>query len=147
MSTTTLTPTTSRPLVDKTGFWPEDILTQTERAAETPADLLHSAAHDLNQRSGELLQAHVEEGTWGEHLVFDFVLTSPALDGYSYRLFKLRHKLSSYPAEFIFDSRVLKVRNREELEKRLRLILSDPTTRRAVSELAQYGRERLAKAA
>ena len=84
---------------------------------------------------------------WGEYLVFDFVLTSPALDGYSYRLFKLRHKLAPYPAEFIFDSKVSRVRSREELGMRLRSILADPVTRRAVSEMAQYGRKRAAQAA
>ena len=142
-------PTPTLPASTKTTerYWPEDILTHPEPVEETPADLLHAAARDFNERSGELLHARVEEGSWGEHLVFDFILTSPALDGYTYRLFKLRHKLSPYPAEFIFDSRVLKVRTREELELRLRAILSDPITRRAVSELVRYGQERLAQAA
>ena len=135
------------PSSEKDRFWPEDILALPERVEESPADLLHAAANDLNMRSGDLLHAVIEEGSWGEHLIFDFVLTSPALQGYSYRLFKLRHKLSPYPAEFIFDSKVSRVRSREELLLRLRSILSDPLTRRAVSELAQYGRERTGQAA
>ena len=128
-------------------FWPDDILIGLERTEDTPAELLHAAALDLNERSGDLVRAKVEESSWGEHLVFDFILTSPALGGYSFLLFSLRHKLFPYPAEFIFNDEVLEATNNAELEQRLRAILSDSATRRAVSELAQYGRERLATAA
>jgi hypothetical protein len=141
-------PTSTNPASAETRkFWPDDILNTIEHIDNTPAELLHAAAQDLNHRSGELVRAKVEEGSWGEHLVFDFILTSPALGEYSYQLFRLRHRLFPYPAEFLFDNQVIEAANQEELEQHLRAILADSITRRAVSELARYGRERLATAA
>ena len=128
-------------------YWPEN-LTVTEPVSETtPGRFLRESARELSERTGGLLRAEVEEGSWGEYLVYDFVIVAPALDDYAYRLFKVRHKLAPFPAEFIFEGHISKAATPEAFEGKLRTILAAPATRRAVAELVQYSRGRTSAAA
>src|SRR4051794_34683483 len=83
------------------GLWPDDLVESPE---ETPEDILQVQAADLSQKTGNLIQGQVEKGSAGGWVTLDFLLVVPELNDYTYRLFKVRHKLQPYPLEIITDS-------------------------------------------
>ena len=131
----------------KSSYWPEDLIIAEPPSQKTPARFLEEIAQELPGQTEGLLRAEVEEGSWGEYLVYDFVVVAPALDDYAYRLFKVRHRLAPYPAEIIHGGRVAKAAGPGAFEERLRTILAAAETRRAISELLLYSRERRQRAA
>ncbi len=126
----------------ETLYWPEDLTVPEVGQEKTPSEFLHESAQQLTEKTDRLLVGNVENDSWGEYLVYDFIVVAPNLSDYTYRLFKVRHKLNPYPSEFIFNGHVSKAPDPAAFEKKLREILSSVTTRRAITEMIQYSREK-----
>ena len=126
----------------ETLYWPEDLTVSEVVQEKTPSEFLYESAQQLTEKTGRILVGNVEDYSWGEHLVYDFIVVAPKLSDYTYRLFKVRHRLNPYPSEFIFNGHISKAPNPAAFEKKLREILSSVTTRRAITEMIQYSREK-----
>lgn len=122
-------------------LWPSNLMPSNHRL---PEDVLREQAQELARATNGLLQGLVEPGSHGEWLTFNFYVVAPRLDSYSYRLFKVRHKVPNpfNPLEIIVGSKdVRKVISEEAYEHELAAILGSKTTRSIIGELLALSRK------
>ena len=122
--------------VNTEDFWGE-LGTATVR---TPVSLMREQAALLGKKTSNLVEAHVKTDSEGGRLVHRFHLIVPALDGYTYRLFKVSHGMEIYPVMVggydprnPLDSKQLA--NEQEFTDFLREILSAESTKRIILTL------------
>jgi hypothetical protein len=121
-------------------LWPSNLVASTQRM---PEDALREQARALETATGGVLRGLVEPGSHGEWLTFNFYVVAPLLDDYSYRLFKVRHKVPNpfNPLEIIVDSKDLrKVADEGAYKSELAVILGSKATRSIIGELLALSR-------
>lgn len=110
----------------------------------TPERLLRLQAEELSRQTSGVLQGGVEVGSQGEWVTISFSIVAPRLDGYVYRLFKVRHKLPDpfNPLEFILGSKdVRRVTSQERFEDELAKILGSDATKAVLTQLLSLSEE------
>src|SRR5881296_859505 len=63
----------------------------------TPVSILREQAALLGQKTKNLVEASVETTSSGGTFYHTFKLVAPALDNYTYQLFRIRHGIQLYP--------------------------------------------------
>jgi hypothetical protein len=123
-------------------LWPEDIAV-TEAVA--PVTVLKEQASLLGQQTQNLVEARVRPGKpdFGKYsFVYRFDLIAPALDGYTYSLFKISHDVGLYPLQIDFEDsgypRI--VGNEDQLMKQLEIIFASEKTKAIISSLIAQSR-------
>ncbi len=92
-----------------TDLWPNDLATVTMRS---PFTILKEQAALLGAKTSNIVKARVQR-THGRPLPapspafrYDFLITAPALDNYTYRLFYLDYDVDFYPVRFVMDEAI-----------------------------------------
>jgi hypothetical protein len=79
-------------------LWPAELTNDLPR---TPTLILRELATALGVRTNNVVQAKLKTTTNRDsHFRIQFVLHTPALDGYEYTLFQVWHSPTLYPVEF-----------------------------------------------
>jgi hypothetical protein len=133
-------------------LWPEQIATVERRA---PVIILREQASLLANKTKGIVEAEVVAGDAPAAFAYDFVIVAPALGGYRYRLFRMRHDVTFYPCEIEFESggfeqvrcnfrllspSGLRVESEEELLRALKEIFASDKTMQVIQAiLAQSG--------
>ena len=124
---------------DEEDFWPriEDVEDVT-----SPIVILRKHAAPLWDKSGHLINAEVQtragsDGTF----VHTFNLTVPALEGYTYELFEVRHGIESYPVWQLDEyRRRTEFAGEDEFTAWIKSVLSSEKTKKVLSTLLQQAR-------
>jgi hypothetical protein len=99
----------------------------------TPASILREQASLLGTKTNHTIEGQVETQISGGTFHHSFNLVVPALDNYSYELFKIRHEVSLYPVYVGYPDP-----DPEDEESFLRWLaqkLSSPETKRIIGNL------------
>ncbi len=87
-----------------TDLWPADVATA---AAKSPYTILREQAALLGAKTNNIVKAAVRDASANTELAkpfnYNFLITSPALGNYTYRLFMVSYDIGFYPVEFIVD--------------------------------------------
>lgn len=81
-------------------LWPSDI---GDVRVIAPATILRDQATRLADKTSNLVTATIESTTEKPNFIHSFVISAPLLDGYTCRLFRLKHNLHFYPLEIYTD--------------------------------------------
>ena len=103
----------------------------------TPAAILREQAALLGPKSEHLLEAEVSTQTdvTGE-FIHTFDLVVPSLEGYRYRLFRVTHSVTLYPALGMLPStRAVRLDDEAALTDWLRDVFTSRETRRVIAAL------------
>jgi hypothetical protein len=111
-------------------LWPPDI---ADEIPVTPASILKAQASRIGEKTKNIIEGRVDTTSSGEGMVHSFRLVAPALDNYSYELFRITHSIRLYPVTVMYSGRSL--RSEQELVAWLRELLSSPETKRIVGSL------------
>lgn len=112
-------------------FWGEIAPAQVR----TPVSILREQAALLGRKTNNTLEAKVSTTVSEASLfVHNFDLVVPALDGYTYRLFRLYHGADIYPVR-TDDTPQKRLENEYEFSEWLRERLSSPETKRIIANL------------
>jgi hypothetical protein len=75
-------------------LWPCDL---AQERLHTPASILKAQAAKLGQKTRNLVEGRVETLSREGRIYQSFILVAPALDNYSYNLFRISHPITMYP--------------------------------------------------
>src|SRR5438067_362556 len=113
----------------KTDYWGE--ITKSEVRA--PVTILREQAALLGTKTRYLVEAHVETVKYGTSFMHKFNLVVPALDGYTYELFKVSHGIEIYPVRV--STLDVELQNEAEFLAWLGNALSSDETKRIIANL------------
>jgi hypothetical protein len=138
-------------------LWPNDLATVTTRS---PLTILKEQASLLGAKTNNIVKANVRDASAYKGVVkpfnYNFVITSPALGNYTYRLFTISYDIDLYPVEFIVDDAIalemevgqhgapygprdeLIARREEEFIKILSRILGSEKTRQVIRAILSH---------
>jgi hypothetical protein len=125
-------------------LWPADIAV-TETVA--PVAILKEQASLLGEQTQNLVEARVRQepsriNYGGHEFVYSFELIAPALDRYTYELFRVSNGLGLYPLEIAFagSGYPRKVSNEDEFMKELEIIFSSDKAKSIIKSLIAQSR-------
>jgi hypothetical protein len=95
--------------------------------------ILREQAALLGPKTQNMIEAKVHTSVEYGDFYHTFMLVVPALDNYTYQLFRLRHGIELYPLVQVPEAKSMK--NQEEFERWLREKLTSEETRRIISRL------------
>jgi hypothetical protein len=104
-----------------------------ELIQRTPLSILREQAALLGEKTGNLVEAQVERGTFDSSFVLTLNLVVPGLDSYTYELLKIWHPVTLYPVTVMYSD--TKLKNEEAFVEWLRVKLSSPETHRIIGNL------------
>jgi hypothetical protein len=122
-------------------LWPADLAKQN---VQTPVSILRAQAAHLGQKTSNLVEGRVDTLSREGRIYHRFLLVAPALDNYSYELFRISHEATMYPIVVEEEPRAsdnLRINTRKMLSSEdefvdwLRSALSSEQTRRVVESL------------
>jgi hypothetical protein len=114
----------------QTDFW-GDIAPATVR---TPVAILREQASLLGTKTENLIEAAVETGISQGRFQHRFNLVVPALDNYTYQLFRIEHGIDLYPLR-VFDKEILGLNTEDDFVDWLRNRLSSDDTKKIIGNL------------
>ena len=114
----------------QTDFW-GDIAPATVR---TPVAILREQASLLGTKTENLIEAAVETGISQGRFQYRFNLVVPALDNYTYQLFRIEHGIDLYPLR-VFDKEILGLNTEDDFVDWLRNRLSSDDTKKIIGNL------------
>lgn len=111
-----------------------------EENIRTPLTVLREQAALLGEKTQHVLQGDVRISHYGvPDFEAEFLITAPALDNYSYRLFSIRYPLTMYPLKIIETITgmlpPIEYPTEESFISALRLILSHAKVKKIISSL------------
>jgi hypothetical protein len=120
-------------------FWPA--IDEAEEIT-APIVLLRKYAAPLWDKSGHLINAEVETRTGSEgSFIHSFNLIVPALDGYTYELFEVRHGIEPYPVWYLDEDRQRsEFADEKQFTDWIKVMLSSERTKRILKTLVQQVR-------
>lgn len=101
----------------------------------TPVSILRAQAALLGQKTQNLVEAEVNTFTSEGKFFHSFNLVAPALQDYTYRLFRVRHGIELYPITVLLPAPEKMLKSEDEFMVFVREILSSEQTRRIISSL------------
>ena len=121
-------------MAEAPNYWPP---IARVRPGPTPELLLRQQADLLTEQTGGVLQGKVDIGSRGEWITLDLLVVAPALDDYTFRLLKVRHKpvRPFDPVEFVNGSKPAKTNGSEAYERKVADLLGSPDTAALIGEL------------
>jgi len=108
-------------------LWPSDI------AADVPVNILKAQASRIGEKTKNIVEGAVRTSSDSGEMIHSFRLVAPALDNYSYELFRITHPVTLYPVFVPAEGRLL--RSEDDFVSWLKEQLSSPQTRQIVSSL------------
>jgi hypothetical protein len=102
-------------------------------AVRTPASILREQASLLGAKTKNTIEGQVETWTSGSKFYHSFNLVVPALDNYSYELFKISHEVNLYPVHVGFP--LIEAKNEEAFVNWLAQKLSSAETKSIIGNL------------
>ena len=112
-------------------FWGE--IAQTE--VRTPVAILREQAAALGPKTKHLVEAQVVTRPHQSEISHSFDLVVPALEDYTYQLFRIRHDAVSLYPVWVNDFPELSLKNEDAFVAWLRVRLSSPDTKRIIGNL------------
>ncbi|HYL79128.1 MAG TPA: hypothetical protein VEU96_33360 [Bryobacteraceae bacterium] len=122
-------------------LWPEIDVANTR----TPVSILKQQAALLGKHTNNLLEATVETIASSDSFVHRFIIEVPALAGYRYELFSIRHDEKLYPVQIQHGPRTAMpsaysawqdgIESEEILLEWLKAVLNSPDTKRLLGNL------------
>lgn len=124
-------------------LWPSDI---AKEKVSTPISILRAQAARLGQKTGNLVEGRVDTLAREDRIYHRFRLLAPALDNYTYELFRVSHPATMYPIrveeepdqtqrEKLISSKRKMIHSEDEFVEWLRSVLASELTRRVVEAL------------
>jgi hypothetical protein len=124
-------------------LWPSDI---AKDKVQTPVSILRAQAAHLGQKTSNLVEARVDTLASDDRIYHRFKLVAPALDNYTYELFRISHLVTMYPIVVEEEpdqtqrERLLKhgrktLASEEDFVNWLRMVLASEKTKRVVEAL------------
>jgi len=124
-------------------LWPADL---AKEKVQTPVSILRAQAGHLGQKTSNLVEGRVDTLAREGRIYHRFLLVAPALDNYSYELFRISHEATMYPIIVEEDPQTqitpnLRIDQRKKLSSEeafvewLRGALSSQQTKRVVESL------------
>jgi len=110
-------------------LWPSDIAADVP---VTPVNILKAQAARIGEKTKNIVEGAVRTSSSGD-MIHSFRLVAPALDNYSYELFRISHSVALYPVTVLPTGRTL--RSEDDFVSWLKEQLSSPQTRQIVSSL------------
>jgi hypothetical protein len=98
----------------------------------TPVSILREQASLLSTKTKNTIEGQVETQIDGNMFYHAFNFVVPALDNYSYELFKVSHEVNLYP---VYTGRIPPARDEEAFLHWLGQELSSPETKRIIGNL------------
>ena len=125
-------------------LWPSDI---AKEKVQTPVSILRAQAARLGQKTSNLVEGRVDTLAREDMIYHRFNLVAPALDNYTYELFRISHPATMYPIrveeepaqsqmEQLNPSKRKRLTSEQEFVDWLRSVLANEQTRRVVEALA-----------
>lgn len=106
----------------------------------TPVTILREQAALLGPKTQNIVEAKVDTITFGTDVFrHSFRLVVPALDGYTYELFSIKHGIMLYPVDVVNDGTTY--RDEHEFTLWLQSTLSSPATKRIIANLVGQARD------
>jgi hypothetical protein len=140
-----------------TDLWPSEIKPFTD--VRVPASILREQALMLGYKTGNIVFAEVKqknidrefEEENSEFFIYNFYLLAPALEGYRYKLFFIKHDIALYPLRIYMDEDILNeilsdksetimpsfvvIESEEDFLEYLRKIFGSRKTKRVINSL------------
>jgi len=113
-------------------LWPQDI-GQADLLA--PVTILREQAALLGQKTNQLVTADVNTQTQGPFFLHLFYIVAPALDNYSYELFRVQHAITFYPMTVIYENTGRQIESQQQFVDLIAGILRSPKTANIVKSL------------
>jgi hypothetical protein len=118
-------------MATSTDLW--GALDTKELIQRTPLSILREQAALLGEKTGNLVEAQVEKGTYGTDFLLTLNLVVPGLDDYTYELLKVRYPVSLYPVKD--QSTYKEIKDEDAFVEWLRVKLSSPETHKIIGNL------------
>jgi hypothetical protein len=103
-------------------------------AVRTPASILREQASLLGSKTNHLIEGQVDTQVSGSRFNHSFNLVAPALENYSYELFRIWHEVNIYPVSYGYQ-RGEQLENEEAFVDWLGQKLSSVETKRIIGNL------------
>ena len=115
-------------------YWPP---IARARPGPTPESLLRQQAELLTEQTEGVLQGKVDIGSRGEWITLDLLVVAAVLDGYTFRLLKVRHKpvRPFDPVEFVNGSKPTRTTGQDAYESKVAELLGSSETASLIGEL------------
>jgi hypothetical protein len=109
------------------GFQPAEV--------RSPLSILRQQASLLGDKTGHLVEARVDSRAQYKEFFHSFRLVVPALDDYTYELFRISHTIDLYPISVRWKDERVELETEEAFVDWLSSCLSSEATKRIISTL------------